>query len=312
MSEHLKVYNPDFFNLLPKRSEFVHKGDCGRIGVWGGSATMQGAGILTAFAAMRTGCGLVYLVTADEGVGRINIDYPEFIVLPESKTDLEQCMNEFKFDVLAMGPGLGKNENTRKRIQQFIHSQNGLIPIVVDADALHAMTVETILKCNSDLVLTPHAGEFEALFGEPVGNELEDRIEKAVKAARLVSQVIVLKGARTIVTDGQEYYVNDTGNAGMATAGAGDVLTGMIASFIGQGVMPFEAAVLAVYTHGYAGDLAYEEHGNGLMASDIIHMIADAIFYIEDDMEFSDYDDEDDEDGGDDLLMGGILPHELN
>lgn len=311
MSESLKAYNPDFVNLLPKRSEFVHKGDCGRIGVWGGSSTMQGAGILTAFSAMRTGCGLVYLVTADEGVGRINIDYPEFIVLPESKTDLEQCMNEFKFDVLAMGPGLGRNENTRKRIQHFLTSQNGLIPIVVDADALHAMTIETILKCNSDLVLTPHAGEFEILFGEPLTNDLEDRIDKAVKAARLVGQVVVLKGAQTIVTDGQEYYVNDTGNPGMATAGSGDVLTGMIASFIGQGVMPFEAAVLAVYTHGCAGDLAFDEHGNGLMASDIIHLIADAIFYIEEDTDFPDFDDDDD-DGGDDLLLGGILPHELN
>ena len=231
---------------FPDRLADVHKGQCGRIGVIAGSLEMMGAAALTAMAALRSGAGVVYVMTVSEAVPMMNLVYPELIVCPFSV--LDSLVG--KLDVVAIGPGLGSAAlGLLTHCLSVFHG-----PMVVDADALQSGVV------YRESVLTPHVGEFRRVFGD---KNLED-------AARESGQVVVLKGAHTQVSDGARVYVNDTGNSGMATAGSGDVLTGVIAGLIGQGMSRFDAAALGVKWHGAAGDLAFQEMGYGLIASDIV------------------------------------------
>lgn len=266
---------------LPLRSLQTHKGQCGRVLVIAGSPTMVGAGILTGRAAFRMGSGLVYLMTVNEP--SISVQYPELITHPISDRDsvISECSvhdvvaycKEKQIDVVALGPGLGQKPTTQRFVRGVIAEllERTDLPLVVDADGLNALDGVFLAQCIPNrLILTPHLGEFQRLFRHfPY-----DRMAYAKKIAEHYKQIIVLKSFETVVTDGQKEYVNTTGNPGMATAGTGDVLTGVIASLLGQGMGPFEAAGLAVYLHGFAGDKAFETYGIGLVASDLLSYLA--------------------------------------
>jgi len=261
---------------LPSRALQTHKGQCGRVGVVAGSPTMIGAGILTAMAALRMGTGLLYLMGLDEP--SIAVLHPEIITLPLSekgKAIAERAVHpavqlilDYRFNVVAIGPGLGREPGTKRFVRGLISEllARTSLPIVLDAAALYAVDSDFLSHCPAyRLILTPHPGEFERLFGIFPKHRRED----AMAEARHCRQIVVLKSFETVVTDGQKTYVNRTGNPGMATAGSGDVLTGVIASLIGQGMPLYEAACLGAYLHGASGDKAFEEFGIGLIASDI-------------------------------------------
>ena len=269
--------------LLPIRPSDAHKGNCGRVGIIAGSASMLGAGILTALAALKTGSGLVYLMTVKEAVPWINIQYPELIVFPlpskngfitsKAWSIIKKNIELNQINTLAIGPGLGHNKEIKDLVQKILQylDQNNSIPTVLDADALKVITANKLRQFkNLKLVLTPHPKEFELLF-ECFPKTKEDILTLAQEAAENIGQVIILKGQESIVARPKEIEVNPTGNPGMATAGAGDVLTGIVASLIGQGLEGFEAAVLGTYLHGLAGDLGAEKQTMySLTALDII------------------------------------------
>ncbi|WDC85913.1 NAD(P)H-hydrate dehydratase [Caloramator sp. mosi_1] len=152
-------------------------------------------------------------------------------------------------------------------------------PLVIDADGLNMLlSIKARLKTKKcQVVLTPHPGEFSRLTGLDVEYINKNRVDVAVNFAKEYGCILLLKGASTVVTDGDRVYINTTGNPGMATGGSGDVLTGIILSLIGQGYAPYDAALLGAYIHGCAGDLAYKKYGNGLVASDIIEYIGQAM-----------------------------------
>jgi len=305
-------YEPEFSDLIPHRREDCHKGECGRIGVFSGSLSMMGAAVFSTLSALRTGAGLVYLMTIKEALPAFNIQHPEVIVVPvdskdgsvtaaSAKTVLDKILSH-RMDVIAIGPGLGETSGTQESVKKILSSMNGITPVVLDADGLNVVTSDDIRRCPSDMVITPHLGEFERLFGKaPV--DQKSREAAVLEAAKATGKVVVLKGHRTVVSDGEQIFVNVSGNAGMATAGVGDVLTGIIASFLAQGVSVFDAAVLGVYLHGVAGDLAADEFGVGLIASDLVDILPEALLYISDE-------DHDDDEGGVDL--GGMHPHDFN
>lgn len=279
-----------YLEWLPHRVENAHKGLCGRIGIVAGSDTMLGAAILTARAALRAGAGAVYLMTVSSAIPIINIVYPEIIVLPLTNRlgvislwawdEIEKYYQTFHFNCLAIGPGLTTSQDIRKLIEKLLPRfiKTTPIPMVFDADALNASTPKTFSEYpNQKIVLTPHPKEFERLFGQASGADAESRISAAAEAAKRINQVVLLKGHNTIISDGNQIITNETGNAGMATAGSGDVLTGIIAALIGQNVAPFEAAALGAYLHGAAGDRVYAKKGVGLVASDVIEAIPDCL-----------------------------------
>ncbi|MGB2755621.1 MAG: NAD(P)H-hydrate dehydratase, partial [Phycisphaerae bacterium] len=181
-------------------------------------------------------------------------------------------------DAVALGPGLGRTPAVGSIVRAVLEGLE--IPIVLDADGLNAIAAdaaETIARARNGLILTPHPGEAARLLGTTVKAIQADREAAAERLARL-GAVAVLKGAGTVVCDGERLYVNETGNPGMATAGAGDVLTGMMAAFLAAGMPMFEAAVLAVWAHGRAGDLAAERLGIlGLTAMDLLGCVPEAL-----------------------------------
>lgn len=275
------------------RNPDTHKGDYGHIFIIAGSLGYAGAAILCANSAMRSGAGLVTLgipkslstVVAKRVFLEVMIK-----VLPERKKgtvgiaaykDIANFSK--KADVLAIGPGLSRNKSTQSLIRKIISKIDK--PMVVDADALNALSGNLNLlrvkhsTLNAIRILTPHPGEFSRLIDKPLDYIQKNRESLAKSFARDYNTVLVLKGHNTIVASPvNKLYVNTTGNPGMSTAGSGDVLTGIIAAFLGQGLDGFKAARLGAYLHGLAGDLAAREKTQvGMIASDIIEKIPEAI-----------------------------------
>lgn len=277
---------------LLQRSPDSHKGDFGHIFILAGSARFSGAAVLCAGAAMRSGSGMVTL-GIPKGINNavIKIKPLEVITLPLPETQ-EKTLSlaglkkiyDFskKTDVLIVGPGLSQNKNTQLLIRKVISKISK--PMVIDADGLNALAGHlNILKKNAKrklkIILTPHPGEMARLLDVSVREVQENRKKVAQKLACDYNITVVLKGSKTIVTDSEgNFYENRTGNPGMSSAGTGDVLSGIIASFLGQKLSVFEAAKYAVYLHGLAGDLAAKDKTQlGLIASDIIENIPRAI-----------------------------------
>lgn len=269
-----------------------HKKDFGHIFILAGSARFSGAAVLCAGSAMRSGAGLVTLgipKSINNAVIKIKLKEVMTLPLPETK---EQTLSLSAYkkikdfiedtDVLVIGPGLGKNNSTYELVRKIISAINK--PIIIDADGLNALVGHLdILKLNRqrhlNAILTPHPGEMGRLTGLSTKRVQKDRKNIAKKFANDYNVTVVLKGWRTEVCDYRRHcYTNHTGNPGMATAGSGDVLTGMIAGFLGQDLSAFDAAKYAVYLHGLAGDLAAKEKTQvSLIASDIINKIPEAI-----------------------------------
>ena len=261
-----------------------HKGDFGRIFILAGSEGMTGAAHLSAMAALKSGAGLVTAGVPQKVYPVIARRELEVMVRPFPSTSsgtlavkgLKQILSFSKNqDVLAVGPGLSQNKETQKLIRNFIEKTSQ--PLVLDADGLNAFEdhSKALRACSGRAVLTPHAGEFQRLFGKKPAPNDKDRIQKSLLAAKNSGAIIVLKGFRTIVAGpAGKVYVNTTGNPGMATAGTGDVLTGIIAALIGQKLSLWDAARLGVYIHGLAGDLAARKIGQiSLTARDLLEYL---------------------------------------
>jgi len=278
--------------LLLRRRPNAHKGDFGHIFILAGSARFSGAAVLCAGAAMRAGAGLVTL-GIPESLARaiIKIKPKEVMTFPLPETsDGTLSLSGYKkikdfvknTDVLVVGPGLTQNKSTQGLVRKVISKIAK--PMVIDADGINALVghLETLYAIRYTLyakILTPHPGEMAKLLGVAVKKVQNNRLDIAKKFAKDYKVTVVLKGYNTVVADfNGNLYINKTGNPGMATAGSGDVLTGMIAAFLGQGLNQFEASKYAVYLHGLAGDLAAKEKTQiGMIASDIIDKIPEAI-----------------------------------
>ena len=272
---------------LRPRAVDAHKGDFGKVCIIAGSTGMSGAAALAGRAALRAGAGLVRVATPKSVLPIVASIEPSFttIALPEDSVGRisAKAINTIldavsENDAVAFGPGIGVSGGLRS-ILETVLEQEGL-RLIIDADGLNnlAPLKEWPAKLKAKLILTPHPGEMKRLwsgvFREPLPAERE---QQAVQLAQHTKTVVALKGAGTVVTNGQKVYINKTGNPGMATAGSGDVLTGAITALMGQGLSNFDAAVLGVYIHGLAGDIAAEKVGQvSLMATDMIESLPDA------------------------------------
>ncbi|MDD5116494.1 MAG: NAD(P)H-hydrate dehydratase [Candidatus Omnitrophica bacterium] len=266
-----------------------HKGDYGHILILAGSNRYSGAALLCAKAAFRSGAGLVTLgIPKSINTALIRRKPEEIITLPLPETK-EGTLSLSAFpkitaflensDVLIIGPGLGRNSSTAALTRRIISGTK--VPAVIDADALNALGNYRSLfgLRGGPTVLTPHQKEMSRLFDIKMSVVKNNRKLVAKKCARDYNSIIVLKGHNTLVTDGlKNFYINRSGNPGMATAGSGDVLCGILGAFLGQGLEAFEAAKYAVYVHGLAGDLAARDKTQiGMIASDIIERIPEAL-----------------------------------
>lgn len=261
----------DVISLLKVRQKFTHKNSYGHVAIYGGSRGKMGAAILCSKAALRAGAGLVTAVLPYGGYPIIQSAVPEVMCMPGELED-HLYSGDFKngFTHMALGPGLGRHPETEQLVKLAIQSSSN--PLVLDADALNFLaenpTWMAFLPKMS--ILTPHPGEFDRMFGRKLNSE--ERYQEAKGMATRFGIVVVLKGAHTQVAlpNGHSYF-NSTGNPGMATAGSGDVLTGIIVGLLAQGYSPMESALMGVYLHGLAGDMGLSGQSHeSLMAGDII------------------------------------------
>lgn len=267
--------------LLPVRKADSHKGNYGRIGIIGGSKGMTGAPYLASMGALKSGAGLVYTVVPDDIHDIMCIKSNETIV--RSYDDTEECLDSLQdLDGIVLGPGLGSGEKSRLLVKHILDSFHK--PVVLDADGINAVDDYNILWDRKGLtVITPHPGELSRLIGKEIKEIQNNRIYYSKYTAEKYNVITVLKGDKTVVADTENIYVNNTGNPGMATAGSGDVLAGVIISLICQGIQAFDAGKIGVYTHGLAGDMAKDLIGEyGITASDILNHIPLAINRIMD------------------------------
>jgi len=267
-----------------KRPVTAHKGDFGRVFVLAGSRGMTGAANLAGMGALRAGAGLVTVGVPDAVYLIIAKRDSELMVKPFPSTvkgslSLKAFPEIKRFahtqDVIAIGPGLSQHVATQKLIRKVIAGAEK--PLVIDADGLNALkgNLKILKSCCGQTVLAPHPGEFIRVFGGKLDETDALRKKRAGEASKTHGAVIVLKGHHTVIAspDG-ETFVNKTGNPGMATAGSGDVLTGMIAALLGQGLLPYEAACLGAHVHGLAGDLAAKSVGLvSLTAGDLLRFL---------------------------------------
>lgn len=274
--------------ILPLRLPDTNKGNYGRIFVIGGSNGMTGAGGLTAASALRAGAGLVYLGLPSLIANKYNPPLLEIITIPIednksgyfTKDGIPTVVKQMEnMTVTVIGPGLSTKGDAVELLDAI--AEHAKMPIIIDADGLNALALNLniLKKLKVPTVITPHPGEMSRLTGISVQEVQNNRIDITRDFAAKWKVITVLKGSRTIVAlpDG-EAYINLTGNPGMATAGSGDVLTGIIAGLIGQGIKPEEAAIAGVYLHGFAGDRVADVKGiYGLIASDIINELPYAI-----------------------------------
>jgi len=273
---------------LPPRDPDSHKGHFGFDLIVGGSRGMSGAVVMTGMAALRGGAGLVRLAVPEVCLDVVAAFEPSYMTVPlpgdaEGRIAAEAWAKITESaewaDVVALGPGLGRSEGLDELVSRLY--RDVAKPMVVDADGLNALSTQPDVLSDhaAARILTPHPGEFARLTGEKVSpkSARDAQEDAAVELAARANVIVVLKGHRTLVTDGSHRYKNTTGNAGMATGGSGDVLTGLVTALAGQGISPYDAARLGVYLHGLAGDFAASERGEvSMIASDLVDFLPDA------------------------------------
>ena len=275
--------------LPPDRPVDSHKGTFGKVLVVGGSVGFSGAPSLAAMGCLRGGAGLVR-VAVPESVQPVvasldgcytTIGLSDINGKMDSAAVSEIALHLADNDVVAFGPGAGDGRGVRDTAMSLVECDG--LKLVIDADGLNALSKLSgpggwVDKKKAQCILTPHPGEMKRLWNSVFRAPMpEDRAECAAQFAKETGTIVVLKGAGTVVTDGDSFYINETGNSGMATAGSGDVLTGVIAALIGQGMTMLDAAVLGVHLHGLAGDIvAYHMGPYSLIATDIIDALGEA------------------------------------
>lgn len=267
--------------IPPTRSAAGHKGTFGKVLIIAGSVGMTGAAILAGKGALRAGAGLVWVATPEPCQPIVASGEPAYLtlglpvrnnapgeLLPAGYEQILQRATEMQ--ALAIGPGWGRSASRDELTCELF--RNSPLPMVVDADGLNALAdrPDRLGEHTGPRILTPHPGEFSRLIGRPVAEVQEQRVALVTEFARQHNLIVVLKGQGTVVTAGEDYSINPTGNDGMATGGTGDVLTGVLAGLLAQGMEPLAAARFGVYLHGLAGDLAATELSRpGLIASDL-------------------------------------------
>jgi NAD(P)H-hydrate epimerase len=269
--------------VLPPRAADANKGTFGHVLVIAGSRGMSGAAVLCAGAALRGGAGLVRVAIPASLLALVAPANPCYMTAPVAEDAAGRFSAAAQDELLehsrwatavALGPGLAHSPELTTLVQNLV--ERTTVPLVLDADGLNALAghLEPMRNRRAPLVLTPHPGEFARLAAGTIPSIQADRSRHAARLAMDIGAVVVLKGHGTVVTDGRRVYVNTTGNPGMATGGTGDVLTGLTAALLAQGLETFAAAMLAVYLHGLAGDLARDERGEtSLVASDLLNYL---------------------------------------
>jgi NAD(P)H-hydrate epimerase len=268
--------------ILKSRPKFSHKGTFGHALIIVGSKGMAGASVLSSKAAMRSGAGLVTVHGPECNRVIVQTSSPEVIFQSDFNSNIISHVDYTpkSFNAIAIGPGIGTHSETSEMLGLFLEKLEQ--PCVIDADALNIVSQrkEFLKLIPENSILTPHPKEFERLFG--TSNSSYERMLKASKAACEFELIIVLKGAHTIIAtpDGSLYF-NSTGNAGMATAGTGDVLTGILTGLLAQGYSPEDTAKLGVFLHGRAGDMALnKESEESLLAGDLINCLGKAFLSL--------------------------------
>jgi len=273
---HAKAYTHvgkgDFKFGYPRRKEDAHKGDSGRVLVVGGSGTYTGAPYFAAIAALKAGCDLSYVAAPKVPAMKISMMAPDLIVYPLDseehlyERDVAQILSK-KFDVLCIGNGLGDKKETIEAASEVIKQTDK--PMVIDGDALKAAKA-LLPKLKENVILTPHGGEFKMLF------DAAPTEESLKKVALKLKCTILLKGPVDMIAQGKNFKYNESGNPYMTKGGTGDVLAGLCAGYMAQGVEPFKAACFGALVNGVAGDLAYSEKSISLLASDVLARIGSA------------------------------------
>jgi len=268
--------------IIGKRDREIHKGDCGKVLLVAGSEGMAGASILAARSALRSGSGLVQVAIPKKLFPIIQVGVPEATCIERDFNKINLAM----YDAIGVGPGLGETEESVEAVKFLLEHYDG--PMVMDADALNIVAHKDLFGAlkgrKGKTVITPHVGEARRLLGEDIGN----RESAARKLFEKTGAISVLKGHATVVaTEDNKTYINITGNSGMATAGSGDVLTGIILGLMGQcknanlggrQISAKEAALCGVFLHGMAGDLGALDLGEyGLVAGDLAYYTAIAL-----------------------------------
>ncbi|MCP8308198.1 MAG: NAD(P)H-hydrate dehydratase [archaeon] len=272
------------YSMKP-RHKYSKKGDFGRLLIVGGSKEYSGAPTLAALAALRTGVDIA-IIAAPKSVAdvirsfspnlivrRLKDDYLTSKDIPELKSLSERCTS------IVAGPGLGLEEETKTAILSFMKEVGKDKPMLVDADALKALSEEPTCLKNYPTIITPHAGEFEIVTHSKIAppDKLKDRIKQVQREAKIMGLTILLKGHEDIISDGDNFKIKTTGNPGMTVGGTGDVLSGIAATFLAWGVKPFRAACAAAFVSGFAGDLAVRDRGYHIVATDVIEKIHEVL-----------------------------------
>jgi len=277
----IKIDQKEILKRYKTIDKFTHKGIQGHALIIAGSYGKIGAACLSSKAALKTGCGLVTVFIPECGYEIVQTSIPEVMVL----TDVEvKFISNIKFEMIpqaiGIGPGIGQQLSTQDALHQFLKTNR--FPLVIDADGLNILSQNklwfSLLKPKT--ILTPHPKELERLIG--TWKTDEEKFNKTISFSKKYDLVIVMKGAPPHIIDAETVYENSTGNAALATAGSGDVLTGMITSLLAQSYDAIDAAIIGVYLHGLTADIALPETGfQSFLASDIIENIGKAYLALE-------------------------------
>lgn len=274
----MELTHKDILNILPNRNPDSHKGDFGKAFLLCGSRGYTGAAALSAMGALRCGVGLVYLGVPENiyAIEAVKLNEPVVFPLPDRdgmlSVDALPKIRELlpKMDAVLIGCGMGCSEDTFQILKTVLYEFSG--PVVVDADGINMLAghIDILRGRAGETILTPHNMEFQRAGGVLT----TDRTASAINFAQKTNSIVLLKGHRTIITDGTDCYVNPTGNAGMAVGGCGDVLAGMITALLGQGLPPIMAATCGAWLHGAAGDICAKEIGQyGMLPTDMLQVL---------------------------------------
>ena len=281
MNNTIYINQKEILKRYKKTDKHTHKGMQGHALIIGGSYGKIGAMSLCSIACLKTGCGLVTVFIPKCGYTILQTTIPEVMVLTDVN---EEIVSNITFVIepqaIGIGSGLGQAVETQNALYQFLKTNKA--PLVIDADVLNILSKnkEWFSLVPPKTILTPHPKELERLIGK--WDSEEEKRSKAISFSKQHQLIIVMKGAPTQIIDGETVYENTTGNAALATAGTGDVLTGMITSLLAQSYEPVSAAILAVYLHGLTADIALPETGyQSFIASDVIANIGKAFLSLE-------------------------------
>lgn len=281
MKQPIFIHKTEILKRYKPIDSKTHKGIQGHALIIAGSYGKIGAAVLCSKSCLKSGCGLVTAYVPECGYEILQVSNPEVMTLTdEGEKYISNITFGIKPQAIAIGPGLGQEIETPKAVQNFLKTNK--VPLVIDADALNILSnnKEWLNLLQPKTILTPHPKELERLIGK--WSSEEDKFDKTVSFSKQYNLIIVMKGAPTHIIDGETIYQNTTGNAALATAGSGDVLTGIITGLLAQSYEPIDAAILGVYLHSLTADLALPETGTqAFIASDIIKYLGKAFLGLE-------------------------------